>query len=877
MKRRLHLRAVNVLGFPAAFLLAFALFFTSAVQAAQVDEALTRRVAQHFLASRSSLFADTRGEDLTLVRTEALFGTEAEPTIVLYRIYNAGTQGFVVVSGDDLVTPVLAYSTEGPFVDGDLPINAAKWFESYEQQILEVMSTSATAAPEVTARWADMLDEGVIAPSGDRAVNPLCQATWDQPAPYNTLCPGGSLTGCVAVAMAQVMKYHNHPANGAGFHSYSAPSYGTQSANFGATTYDWGSMPNGSSNNAVATLMYHCGVSVDMQYSPNFSGAWVLESHSPTTDHNAQYAMKTYFGYGTDMQGVFRNNYSLTDWNNLMKGELDASRPIVYAGFGQGGGHCFVLDGYDDNDFFHFNWGWSGSYNGFFAMDALNPDGQGSGGGSGAYNDNQEALINIHPATGGGGGGGETADMLLFNYVTPSSSQIYYGQAFSVSTNIINNGATDFSGDFCAAVFDASNNFYGFIQTYAGESLPAGYYYNNDVVFSSTGLFSMVPGTYYLGIFYRTNGGEWTQLGDNGGYTNFPQITVINPSDIEVSLAMTPSPGSTVAQGAQLSVNLNLYNVGSFDFYGQYGVALYNLDGTWAQDIGLLNENTGLPPGYEYLDPYLTFGPSQVTVAPGTYLMAVQHNPNNTGWYLSGSTYFQNPIFINVVEPGLSPDQYEVNNTVAQAYSLPVNFSGNNASTNTTGSNLHIGTDADFYKVMLAGGNNYAITARLHDSYNSGNGNTYTMDGIWSWSMDGTNWSDVYDDVMPDDIVVIGGGTVYFQIAPYFAGETGTYLLQLDIERGSNVGIDVPAHPADLMVYPNPASDHLMIDASAANTRIHRAELVDAQGRLARTLFTGGAVNGRFVADLSPITEGAYVLRLSTDRGTLTERIIIAR
>ncbi len=868
MKRPLHL-------FSHIFtLLALALLTVLPSHAAQVDEALTRRVAQHFLASRSALFTDMRGEDLTLVRTEDLHGTEAEPSIVLYRIYNAGTQGFVVVSGDDLVTPVLAYSTESAFVDGELPINAAKWFESYEQQILEILGTSTESAPEVAARWAAMLDEGDIAPSGDRAVNPLCQATWDQPAPYNTQCPGGSLTGCVAVAMAQVMKYHNHPANGAGFHSYSAPSYGTQSANFGATTYDWGGMPNNSSNNAVATLMYHCGVSVDMQYGPNFSGAWVLESHSPSTDHNTQFAMKTYFGYGTDMQGVYRNNYSLNDWNNLMKGELDASRPIIYAGFGQGGGHCFVLDGYDDNDFFHFNWGWSGAYNGFFAMDALNPDGQGSGGGSGAYNDNQEALINIHPATGGGQGGGETADMLLYNYVTPSSTQIYYGAAFSVSTNILNNGTTDFSGDFCAAAFDASNNFYGFIQTYSGENLPAGFVYNNDVVFSTNGLFSMVPGTYYIGIFYRTNGGEWTQVGDNGGYTNFSQITVINPNDIEVYAQMTPSPGSTVEQGAQLSVNLNILNNGLSTFYGQYGVALYNIDGSWAQDIGLLNEDAGLPSGFMYLEPYLTFGPATVTVAPGTYLLAAQHNPNNTGWQLTGSSFFQNPIFINVVAPGLSPDQYEVNNTVGQAYSLPVNFTGNNASTNTTGSNLHIGTDADFYKVVLAGGNNYAITARLHDSYNSGNGNTYTMDGIWSWSMDGSNWSDVYDDVMPGDILVLGGGTVYFQIAPYFAGEMGTYLLQLDIERGSDVGIE-DAVTTDVMVYPNPATDRLVIDPSGE--RVTRAELMDAQGRLAGVLFSGGAINGRFTADISSMVEGAYVLRMWTDRGMLSEPILIAR
>ncbi len=874
MKRSLSLRALNVFGPQVAFLLAFLLSVASSVQAAQVDESLTRRVAQHFLASRSGLFADTRAEDLDLVLTAGLQGTEAEPSVVYYRVYNAGELGFVMVAGDDVLTPVLAYSMESAWGTREQPINLRKWLESYDGQIAEAIATITTAAPEISTRWAEMLEDEHVAPTGDRSVNPLVQATWDQPAPYNTLCPGNSLTGCVAVAMAQVMKYHNHPANGAGFHSYSAPNYGTLSANFGATTYEWGSMPNSGSNNAVATLMYHCGVSVDMQYSPQLSGAWVLQSHSPSTDHNTEYAMKTYFGYGTDMQGVYRDNYTLTNWNNLMKGELDASRPVIYAGFGQGGGHCFVLDGYDNNSFFHFNWGWSGAYNGFFAMDALNPDGQGSGGGSGAYNNGQEALINIHPATGGGGGGGETADMVLYNYVTPSASTIAYGQAFSVSTNILNNGSTDFTGDYCAAAFDASNNFYGFIQTYSGENLPAGFAYNNDVVFSSNGLFSMVPGTYYIGIFYRTNGGEWTQMADNGGYTTFPQITVVNANDIEVSATMTPSPGNSVQQGGQLSVNLNIYNNGFNTFFGDYAVALYNLDGTWAQDIGLLTESQGLPAGYEYISPFLTFGPANVTVEPGTYLMACQHNPNNSGWQLTGSSFFQNPIFITVTAAGLSPDQYEVNNTVGQAYSLPVNFSGNNASTSTVGSNMHVNTDADYYKVVLASGNNYAISARLHDSYNSGNGNTYTMDGIWSYSFDGTNWSQAVDDVPPGDILVTGGGTVYFQIAPYFAGQMGTYLLQLDMVRGQNVGIN-DAEAGSVRAYPNPANDRLVIDA--AGIEVQRAELLDAQGRLAGVLFSGGTMNGRLSVDVSAMNAGAYILRLTTGEGTLTEPILIAR
>lgn len=873
MVRSLHLPPViaNLFLF-AAFLLC------PSAHAAQVDEVTARRVAEQFLVSRSPQFADLRAQELELVLVEGATGDGSAPGTVYYRIFNAGTQGFVVVAGDDILTPVLAYSITSAYGGVQLPINAAKWFEFYKEEIADALANGVQASAHVAAAWGGLV-AGAPPAGGERSVNPLCTTTWNQPPPYNTLCPGGSVTGCVATAMAQVMKYHNHPAQGAGFHSYNAPNYGTLSANFGATTYQWGSMPNAIStnNNAIATLMYHCGVSVDMQYSTTSSGAWVLETHSPTTDHNAQYALRTYFGYGNDIQGVYRDNNSLTQWNNLLKAELDAGRPIIYAGFGQGGGHCFVCDGYDNNSFFHFNWGWGGAYDGFFAMDALNPDGQGTGGGSGAYNSNQEALINIHPATGGGGGGGgggETADLILYNAVTPSPATIYYGQAFSVSTNILNNGTNDFNGDYCAAVFDAASNFYGYVQTYTGENLPAGYVYNQDLVFSSSGMFSMVPGTYYLGIFYRTNGGEWTQVADNGGYVNFPQITVINPNDIELSLAMTPSPGSSVQQGQQFSVNVNVQNTGGTTFFGDYKAALYNLDGSFAQDLGTLTENNGLPPGYEYVSPYLNFGPVPITLAPGTYLLAILHNPNNSGWQLTGSSYYQNPIFITVTEAGISPDQYEVNNNAGQSYQLPVNFSGNLASTNTTGSNLHVNTDVDFFKVVLAGGNNYAITARIHDSYNSGNGNSYTLDGLWSYSTDGTNWSQAYDDVMNGDILVNGGGTVYFRISPYFAGETGTYLLQLNIERGLNVGVD-EAQAADLAVHPNPARDILFLDAG--NEPVLRTELLDAQGRLSAVLNFSMAQQGRLAADVSGLSEGAYLLRVTTASGIRTRPLIIAR
>lgn len=850
--------------------------------AAQVPDDRARTVAAHFLASRFPQFSGLHNEQLTLAREVADPAMGGQPAAVLYRVYNVADQGFVIVSGDDRVLPVLGYSTERTFTNGTLPINVAKWLEGYCAEIRAALGEADDPARTSLQEWARWENATVANQANQRAsVAPLLQTTWDQPAPYNAICPGGSVTGCVATAMAQVMKYHNWPVQGIGFHSYQSDNYGTLSANFGATTYNWAAMPNNvsSANTAVATLMFHCGVGVDMHYSPQVSGAWVIEANSQGTQNNAEFALKNYFNYSTNMQGLQRASFSDSQWINKMKTDLDASRPIIYDGFGSGGGHCFVADGYDDNDFFHFNWGWSGAYNGNFNINSLNPDGQGTGGGTGAYNSGQEAIFGIEPASGGGGGGGggqQTFDMALYDYVTPSASTIYYGGAFSVSTNIINNGSSDFNGDYCAAVFDDNSNFYGYVQTLTGYDLPAGYVYNNNLTFSTSGLLTMLPGTYYIGILYRPTNGEWVLVGDNGGYTNFPQIDVVNPNDIELNAALNVTPGTSLTQGAQVSVSTNIVNDGSQTFYGQYGAGLYNLDGTWAQDIGVINENNGLPGGYTYNAPF-TLGPATVTVEPGTYLLAVQHNPNNSGWQLTGSSYFANPIFVTVAAPLLQPDPYEVNNTAGQAYSMPVNFSGNNASTATTGSNLHNADDQDFYKLVLPAGYSYMITPRLHDSYNSGNGQTYTVDGMFSWSMDGNSWSAVYDDIMPGNIQVDNGGTVYFHVAPYFQGYTGTYLLQMDISRTPWSGVEDQPWNAGLRIFPNPARDEVTVDLGAAPRETITMDLLDPQGRSVLHKQIPAASGQLAKLELGSMGNGAYMLRMATQGAVRTERLIIAR
>lgn len=189
--------------------------------------------------------------------------------------------------------------------------------------------------------------------------------------------------------MAQVMKYHNYPAQGTGSYSYSHSVYGSLSANFGATTYNWSAMPNdlSSYNDGVATLLYHCGVSVEMDYGP--------KGFSANVSSDAKNALIMYFRYDSSMYYAERAEYLSSDWINLLKTELNARRPILYRGTGTGG-HAFVCDGYKDIEYFHFNWGWSGAMDGYYYLNDLTPQN--------AYNNlnftqDQGALIGIKPSS----------------------------------------------------------------------------------------------------------------------------------------------------------------------------------------------------------------------------------------------------------------------------------------------------------------------------------------------------------------------------------------------------------------------------------------------------------------------------------------------
>lgn len=359
------------------------LFAFVMLQARPVSQETAQRLAQSFVTAN---FEFTRqSTDLSLVKTAYSDRGEA-----CYYVFNVGTTGFVILAADDCVRPIIGYSDQGTFNPDDMAPALADYLEKTRLGIMAEAQKGQGNA-EVQADWAMLEKCGcLVSRHGGREDEYLVETTWNQNYPYNYFCPEGEggpgghcYAGCVATAAAQLMKYWDHPLQGQGSHTYipeDHPEYGPLTANFGETTYDWENMPNSISSSspqeqieAVALLIYHAGVSVDMNYRPSSSGA--------VTGKLCQ-TMPAYFFYTTAMDNLYRENYTHESYMQLIIDAIDMDWPMVH----RGGGHAYVLDGYNDNDMVHFNWGWSGSSDGWFNIDDH------------GYTDGESVIYNYVPA-----------------------------------------------------------------------------------------------------------------------------------------------------------------------------------------------------------------------------------------------------------------------------------------------------------------------------------------------------------------------------------------------------------------------------------------------------------------------------------------------
>lgn len=365
------------------FLMMTLALFVGQLIASPVDVAYARQMGLKYVQSHSA----KNVTELSLAYTEM---TESgTPAIYVFNFED----GCVFVSADDVARPILGYADQS-FDLTVVPDGLAYYLRYYARQIEFARVNNLEPEMEVTSEWRHVAIDGFEndnrSTRGDIA--PLISTNWNQDSPYNAYCPSGqggpgghAYAGCVATAMSMVMKKWNWPDHGQGTHSYTPQGYATQTVDFENTYYQWTNMPNScnSSNyQAVATLMYHCGVAVDMMYGGGSSGAY---------SQDVPPAIANYFRYTDHANRLDRDLYSKTDWENMLIRSLEYGFPLYYSGSDTDGGHAFVCCGYRESDRkFYFNWGWSGYNNNYFAIDALNTY-------NGHFNSGQAAIFDFIP------------------------------------------------------------------------------------------------------------------------------------------------------------------------------------------------------------------------------------------------------------------------------------------------------------------------------------------------------------------------------------------------------------------------------------------------------------------------------------------------
>ena len=375
--------------------------FTSILLASPVDPQRAIQVAQQFVPKS------------TTVQRVTMRGSQSEPSISIvythmmpnsdrpaFYIINVEDGAFVLVSADDIAHQVLGYNLSSKWPvskDGsvELPEHIKGFFDDLAAQMESAIEEGPTRAAE-TFETSSRSTAPNRSPSLPDSVDPLLTTTWNQGTLYNSLCPkdangpdGHAYAGCVATAMAQIVKYYSNPASGRGTHSYESI-YGSLSVTYDNVTYDFANMPDALMYDsspeqiaAVSKLIYHCGVATNMEYGP---------SESAAMDQDARAGLINFFRFSPDMSFVEKSEFSDEDWNYLLRQEIASSHPVMYSGHGYSEGHSFVLDGYKSGNYYHFNFGWGGFADGWFLTNAVSPSGQN-------YSSNQSAIIGITPDT----------------------------------------------------------------------------------------------------------------------------------------------------------------------------------------------------------------------------------------------------------------------------------------------------------------------------------------------------------------------------------------------------------------------------------------------------------------------------------------------
>lgn len=790
-------------------LLFILLIFPAVLFATPVEPNMAQQVAENFI---NAVDASGNGSAPKAPKKRKLMrAMKRSSSSAPYYIFNSEDgEGFVIVSGDDCATPILGYSNEGSIDLNNIPIQLVELLNAYALEIQEAVDNNLQATEEVAKSWT-AYKRAPQAQTTTAVVNALITTSWAQYPRYNNKCPvdaslsslgGHPTTGCVATAMSQIMKYWEYPKKGYGSKSYVTKYYGTLSADFGSTAYNWDNMPlklssstSSTQNNAVATLMYHCGVAVSMNYNSDGHGS----SSANTIDWgggraSAETALKEYFGYASTVEGKQSSSMTASDWKGMLKTELDNKRPMLYRGVSSQGGHAFICDGYDSNDKFHFNWGWGGQSNGFYSLTAGTS-------GSHDFTQDQCAVIGIRPKDGSSPAKNYdlymNTDLTATNTSSSTSSEpnaYYFGNTMSFTAKVENNGTGTFNGYLKVGAFTDGGDFIAWSNESYHFSLDAGH---NTVqkTYTFTGGMPFMPGKYRAYMYYQDDDETVSRLvkTDEGIFlTEYNNIAFTikssgNLQRVSDFYLYDQTFDGYYVTGQRARMDVYVKNSSSSKFYGKVRLCLCKMDGTVAEVFDEYDySKDGFPASTTSNFDFYNI----VAVEPGTYNMTLQvKTSNQSTWsYMGCTTTYPNPISVIVQAPALYADEYEPNNTEATATTLYWNLDPEMIDFDTWYVSLHNDSDIDYYKLIFPKSNKYTLNVYFADKYNQ-DGKHYEInaDAQYAYSIGGNSYSEYYKN--DKTISLEGPAVLYFRVKQYGMNGLGYYELSGEIEETANPNI----------------------------------------------------------------------------------------
>ena len=738
-------------------------------------------------------------------------------------LFTAADGGFVLVAADDCVRPILAYSLTARFAD-TLPDHIASWLQGYAGEIALLRSRGETASLQVRAEWDALLKADGQGPLYTVVVAPMLTTTWKQGSPYNTLCPldtqnRKTIAGCVAIAMAQVMKYWNHPTQGVGSYSYTTASYGTLSADFGATTYDWTNMSNSLTSvspsvniNAVATLVYHAGVSVKMGYGYSSSSATTTSANNLSTI-TGERALRTYFKYDKALHSVRRDVVGDSVFTALLEGELLAGRPVIFSGRDTSGGHAFVCDGGNNAGLYHFNWGWGGYCDGYYQIGALNPAPGGDGGNATShYNLQNKMIIGIQPDT-------LMAGTYTLNALPDSPAH--------------------------GSVTGGGSHAYG--DTVELTALAAGGYrfarWDDGMCYNSRNL--IMGGDRTLTALYDSVGGDTLRY-DNGFFVTSWGFSTARPYYWGMQIEPALLAGHTHLDAVQVYLKAGTYQMSIYSGSTPSAATLADTMPYAAAEEGwytltldsALALNTSLPLWIVFYNDDITY-----PACAGTYCghqLAAYSNTNGTSWGTSSTrrTFLIRGIFSTVVPP--EPPAPLFDTTVAEACGSYLWEDSTYSVSGTYERLFTASTGADSLRVLLLTIHpDYHLfdTVAAVDSFRWVNSQVYTESGVYDF----------------DTLTVYGCDSLLTLVLTVTYDTTTQAITQSSIQAFS--------------IYPNPTTGVVQLEG------VEEVEIYDLYGRKVSE-FRAPNSEVKISLDLSDLPVGTYLFRVRRPQGAGIYRVV---